>query len=60
VSKGKEIAVLVTLYRIHSTCHDTANISPIGQTTSIHLDILILNFDTQEWGPFPSDTCESI
>lgn len=52
ITEAKKIMVFAEPYQIRSAFHGAADIGPIGQAASLHLQLTIPNFGVQEWTDF--------
>jgi len=52
ITEAKKIMVLAEPYQIRSAFHGAADIGPIGQAASLHVQMAIPNSGVQEWSDF--------
>lgn len=58
ITEAKKIFAMAEPYQVQSASHGAADIGPIGQAASVHVDFTIPNFGVQEWIDFPEVTKE--
>lgn len=54
ITEARKILTMAEPYGIRSACHGAADVGPIGQAASLHLQLAIPNFGIQEWHDFHS------
>lgn len=52
ITEARKILTMAEPYGIRSACHGAADVGPIGQAASLHLQLAIPNFGIQEWHDF--------
>jgi mannonate dehydratase len=52
ITEFRKIMTLAEPFMIKSACHGAADIGPIGQAASLHVQVVIPNFGVQEWTEF--------
>ncbi|MBM3460048.1 MAG: bifunctional D-altronate/D-mannonate dehydratase, partial [Armatimonadetes bacterium] len=52
ITEARKIMTLAEPYNVRSAFHGAADIGPIAQAASVHLQMVIPNFGVQEWSDF--------
>jgi mannonate dehydratase len=58
ITAVRRIFDLAALYQVKSAVHGPSDISPIGLSAALHLDLAINNFGIQEFMQYPAETSE--
>jgi mannonate dehydratase len=60
LTEARKILTLAEPYNVRSAFHGAADIGPVAQAASIHLQITIPNFGVQEWTRYPERTYDVV
>jgi mannonate dehydratase len=58
ITEARKIMTLAEPFNVRSAFHGAADIGPIGQAASVHVQMVIPNFGVQEWTLYPEAAYE--
>jgi len=60
LTEARKILILAEPYNVRSAFHGAADVGPVGQAASVHLQTVIPNFGIQEWTRYPDATYDVV
>ncbi len=58
LTPARNVAAFARMYGVRTAWHGPGDVSPIGHTANLHLDLWAPNFGIQEWCRFNNLTCD--
>ncbi|HLV80774.1 MAG TPA: D-galactonate dehydratase family protein [Chthonomonadaceae bacterium] len=60
ITEARKILIMAEPFNVRSAFHGAADLGPIGQAASCHLQMVVPNFGVQEWTRFPDPVYEVV